>query len=147
MIRFDKGVQNTSHSHSLNASNEECGNPLLHNRVRTNHPMLDICTHHQQEGMCIYFAGHLFINHPLLWWIQGYEFVLQNQYLRKYGATIFVMYIWLLICSLQTCYIDQNVDQNILFLISNFRFMPIFATTLFCITPSTYKLLFSFTVI
>ena len=39
------------------------------------------------------------------------------------------MYIYLLICSLRTCYIDQNVGQNKLFLISNFRFLPFLSTT------------------
>ena len=62
--------------------------PLL-----ANHCMLDICTLHQQEGKCIYFTGHLFINHPIVCWTQRYAFVLQNQYLCKYGGAIFVIYI------------------------------------------------------
>ena len=93
------------------------------------HPMRDILTHHQQEGMCIYFTWHLFINHPIFCRTRRYAFILHNQCLRKYRSTIFVMYIQLLICSLQTYCIDQHVDHNMLFLVSNVRFLPILVTT------------------
>ena len=107
-----------------------------------NHPMLDICILHQQERVCIYFAGHLFINYPIFCWTQRYVFVLQNQCLCKYGGPVFVMLPIINLWFRDMLYRSRCGPEHIVSHNQFFRFLQILVTT--HLLHNTIKLYFEY---